>query len=190
MSHSITEVRNPKSSVGENQKMRKSSIMLSMTHLVFLSVFLWAGTALGEELDKAPSFSLKSLENIQDSEVESSSLEGKIVLLNFFTTTCAICRAEFPTLIAINDEYIDREDVQVVGIAIDPMVKPVESLVDIIGIDYPVLMGKLETLVNWKVRGFPTSFLINKQWEIYRQYSGLREKSVFVSDIEEIIENE
>ena len=164
--------------------------MLSMTSLILLSAFLWSSTALGEELDKAPGFSLTNLDKLQDSEVELSSLEGKIVLLNFFTTTCPICRAEFPTLIEVNDEYSDREDVQVVGIAIDPGVEPVQSLVDIIGIDYTVLIGQLQTLADWKIKGFPTSFLINKEGEIYKEYPGLRAKSIFVTDIEDILEGE
>lgn len=168
--------------------MRKSSIMVSIAQLMLLSVFLLSAPALGKQLGKAPGFSLKSLKALQDSEIKSSSLEGKIVLLNFFTTTCEICRAEFPALIAVNDKYSNREDVQVVGIAIDPMVEPVQSLVNIVGMNYTVLLGKLQTLSDWKVRGFPTSFLINKQGDIYKQYIGLRDKSVFISDIEKIIE--
>ena len=167
--------------------MRRNSVTRSMARLILLSVFLCSGFALGEELEKAPGFSLKNLEKLQENEVQLSSLEGKVILLNVFTTTCDICRAEFPNLIAINDKYSHRDDVQVVGIAIDPMVEPVQSLVDIIGINYTVLMGELQTLVNWKVKGFPTSFLINKQGEIYKKYVGLKDKSVFIRDIEEIL---
>ncbi len=167
--------------------MRRNSVTLSMARLMLLAVFLCSGLARGEELEKAPGFSLKNIEKLQENEVQLSSLEGKVILLNVFTTTCDVCRAEFPNLIAINDKYSHRDDVQVVGIAIDPMVEPVQSLVDIIGINYTVLMGELQTLVNWKVKGFPTSFLINKQGEIYKKYVGLKDKSVFIRDIEEIL---
>ena len=167
--------------------MRRNSVTLSMARLILLSVFLCSALALGEDLEKAPGFSLKDLGKLQGNDVQLSSFEGKVILLNVFTTTCDVCRAEFPNLIAINDKYSHRDDVQMVGIAIDPMVEPVQSLVDIIGINYTVLMGELQTLVNWKVKGFPTSFLINKQGEIYKRYVGLKDKSVFIRDIEEIL---
>ena len=167
--------------------MGKDSAVRSMASLIVLLVFLCSGLARGEELEKAPGFSLKNIEKLQENEVQLSGLEGKVVLLNVFTTTCHVCRAEFPNLIAINDRYSDRDDVQVVGIAIDPMVEPVQSLVDIVGINYTVLMGELQTLVNWKVKGFPTSYLINRQGEIHTKYVGLKDKSVFVRDIEAIL---
>jgi len=166
--------------------MRKHPLACSRVAVILLSVLLCLGPALSEGLEKAPGFSLKNIEKLEGNAVTLSSLEGKVVLLNVFTTTCDICRAEFPNLIAVNQKYSEREDVQVVGIAIDPMVEVVESLVRAAGINYTVLMGELETLVSWKVKAFPTSFLINKRGQISQQYVGLHDKSVFVSDIEEI----
>ena len=167
--------------------MRKHSSACSSVAVILLSVFLCWIPALGEGLETATGFSLKNIEKLESNAVTLSSLEGKVVLLNVFTTTCDICRAEFPNLIAVNDRYSKREDVRVVGIAIDPMVEAVESLVRAAGINYTVLMGELETLVTWKVKAFPTSFLINKEGQISQQYVGLHDKSVFVSDIEAII---
>ena len=76
---------------------------------------------------------------------------------------------------------------EVVGIAIDPMVEPIESLVRVIGINYRVLFGKLKTLAEWKVRGFPTTFLIDKEGNIHKRYIGFQDKSVFNGDIEELV---
>jgi peroxiredoxin len=167
--------------------MQEHSPACSRVAVILLSAFLCWLPALGEGLETAPGFSLQNIEKLEANAVTLSSLEGKVVLLNVFTTTCDICRAEFPNLIAVNNQYSKREDVQVVGIAIDPMVETVESLVRVAGINYTVLMGKLETLVTWKVKAFPTSFLIDKGGQISQQYVGLHDKSVFVSDIEAII---
>ena len=156
--------------------------------VILLSLSLCLGPVLGEGLEKAPGFSLQNIEKLEGNAVTLSSLEGKVVLLNVFTTTCDICRAEFPNLIAVNEKYSKREDVQVVGIAIDPMVEVVESLVRAAGINYTVLMGELETLVSWDIKAFPTSFLINQQGQILQEYIGFHDRSVFVSDIEAIVE--
>ena len=168
--------------------MRKDSLTFSMVAVISLLVFLCFGPALGKELGKAPGFSLKDIENLQEDKVTLSDFEGKVLLLNVFTTTCDICRAEFPNLISVNDRYSQREDVQVVGIAIDPMVEAVESLVRAAGINYTVLMGELQTLVTWQIKAFPTSFLINQEGKIVKEYVGFQDKSIFTSDIEQIVE--
>ncbi len=170
--------------------MRKGSFAFSVAPVILLSFSLCLGPALGKGSGKAPGFSLKEVDKLQASAVTLSSFEGKVVLLNVFTTTCDICRAEFPNLIAVNEKYSEREDVQVVGIAIDPMVEVVQSLVKAVGINYTVLMGELETLVRWDIKAFPTSFLIDQKGQILQEYVGLHDRSVFVSDIEAIVGKE
>ncbi len=170
--------------------MRKSSFAFSIASVILLLFSLCLGPALGKGLGKAPGFSLKDIDKLQVGAVTLSSFEGKVVLLNVFTTTCDICRAEFPNLIAVHEQYSEREDVQVVGIAMDPMVEAVQSLVRAVGINYTVLMGDLETLVSWDIKAFPTSFLINQRGQILQEYVGFHDISVFVSDIEAIVGEE
>ncbi len=169
--------------------MKNNSMVLWATWVVLLSFFPCPGYLLGEELQAAPGFSLKDIEKLQEDAVTLSSFQGKVVFLNIFTTTCEVCRAEFPNVIAINDKYNQRGDFRVVGVAIDPMVEPVKSLVSATGINYTVLMGELQTLAIWKVTGFPTSFLINKEGKIYKRYEGFQDEAVFVSDIEVVLGN-
>ena len=67
------------------------------------------------------------------------------------------------------------------------MLEPIESLVKVIGINYRVLFGKLQVLVDWKARGFPTTFLIDKEGKIHKKYIGFQDKSVFNSAIEGLV---
>ncbi|HEU4390063.1 MAG TPA: TlpA disulfide reductase family protein, partial [Blastocatellia bacterium] len=60
----------------------------------------------------APGFSLKSLDG---ETVTSKSLEGNVVVLNFWATWCAPCLKEIPDL----NQVASRSDVTVVGIALD-----------------------------------------------------------------------
>jgi hypothetical protein len=66
------------------------------------------------------------------------------------------------------------------------MVEPVTSLVRVMGINYMVLLGELQTLVDWKVRGFPTTFLVDRQGGIEKIYIGFQDKSVFIRDLKQI----
>ncbi|RSL15783.1 peroxiredoxin [Edaphobacter aggregans] len=50
----------------------------------------------------APDFSLTS---VSGSKTKLSELRGKVVLLNFWDTTCKPCRAEYPHLQKIQDEF-------------------------------------------------------------------------------------
>jgi hypothetical protein len=67
--------------------MGKYFVRFSIVCLVLLSVFMRAGFALAKGPDKAPGFALKNVKNMAGGHVTLSSLEGKVVLLNIFTTT-------------------------------------------------------------------------------------------------------
>ena len=76
--------------------MRSKVILFAM--LLFVS--------LSFAQDKAPGFTLK---NADGEEVSLSAYEGKIVMLEWFTTWCSKCRAALPEvkpfLNKINKEY-------------------------------------------------------------------------------------
>lgn len=163
---------------------------LAIASVAVVVAFLGLDPGLGEGADQAPGFSLKDVAQPGNGPVTLADLQGKVVLLNVFTTTCPICRAEFPQLIAVNQKHRGRDDFRLVGIAIDPMLEPIRSLVGAVGINYMVLMGELQTLTTWKVRGFPTSFLIGKDGEIRKRYEGFHDKSVFAGDIERLLSEE
>ncbi len=58
------------------------------------------------KIDKpAPDFSLTS---VSGSKTKLSKLRGEVVLLNFWDTTCKPCRAEYPHLQKIQDEFKGR----------------------------------------------------------------------------------
>ena len=73
-----------------------------MRKLVFASEPLAAGEAVITDLD--------------DAEFRLSDWRGKIVLLNFWATWCAPCRAEMPALDALNAEF-GGEDFAVLTVA-------------------------------------------------------------------------
>ncbi len=165
----------------------RNPISLTLVLVVVLPTFLGLSPSLSEGAERAPGFTLKDVAKPGDEPVTLTALQGEVVLLNIFTTTCPICRAEFPELIAVNQEYDEREGFRLVGIGIDPMIEPIQSLVGAVGIDYTVLMGELQTLATWKIRGFPTSFLIGREGEILKRYEGFQDRSVFEQDIEELL---
>lgn len=69
---------------------------------------------------------------------------GKVLIVNFWATWCAPCREEIPNFIKLQDRY-GRQGAQFVGIAIDTAER-VAPYASEIGINYPVLVGGLETM--------------------------------------------
>lgn len=69
---------------------------------------------------------------------------GRVLVVNFWATWCAPCREEIPTFIKLQDQYRER-GVVFVGIAVDQKDK-VDSYAREFGINYPVLIGGLESM--------------------------------------------
>jgi thiol-disulfide isomerase/thioredoxin len=69
---------------------------------------------------------------------------GKILVVNFWATWCAPCREEIPVLIKFQSGFGPR-GVQFVGIAVDTAER-VAVYAREMGINYPLLVGGLETM--------------------------------------------
>ena len=96
-----------------------------------------------------------------------ASLEGNVVLVNFWATWCPPCRAEMP---GFQDAYEARrgDGFTVIGVSTDqgPRSQVVSFLRDR-GIEYPVAMATAEIDAAFGgVASLPTSFLIDRRGRV------------------------
>ena len=96
-----------------------------------------------------------------------SSLNGKVVLLNFFAAFCGPCRKEIPELVRLRSE-IPHEDFEVIGIAIDENIKDAEKFVKTMGINgsYPVFYGGEELARAYRIDAIPFNVIYNRKGHI------------------------
>lgn len=94
----------------------------------------------------------------------AESLRGKVVLVNFWATWCGPCRVEMPLLEAMYARHRDRGFV-LLGLSVDRGGAPlVRDYVRSRGVTYPVAMvGAREEGAFGGVRGYPTSFLLDRE---------------------------
>jgi thiol-disulfide isomerase/thioredoxin len=108
-----------------------------------------------------------------DGEIVSlSQFRGKTVILNFWATWCEPCKEEMPLLVQVAEAYGD--EVVVLGINARESAREVTSFAEEYDISFPLLLdenGEVQSL--YYVRGFPTTFFLDKDGVLQSQHIGL-----------------
>jgi thiol-disulfide isomerase/thioredoxin len=112
----------------------------------------------------------------------STSLKGKVVLVNFWATWCDPCRAEIPSLIEFQKQYSDK-GFTLLGIAMDDDgAKVVQPFVDTtkfevngakMTMNYPIVIGSDSVADKFGgLWAYPTSVLLARNGKILKRFIG------------------
>jgi len=105
---------------------------------------------------------------------QAPMLVGKPYIVNFWASWCAPCVHELPAMNRAAEALLP-EGVGMLAVNIGEGTVAVESFLNDIPIDFPVLLGNNLTLPNWKVRGLPTTYVIGGDGKIIGEAIGPRE---------------
>lgn len=145
--------------------------LLSMIYLVVLLLGSAVAPAVAVKLNTpAPDFTLSDL---QGQKLTLSSYRGKVVLLNFWSTTCPPCVAEIPSLVALSREF-KGQGLVVLGVALDPGDKPVRDLVARLKVEYPVVMDSSKDVYfdSYGLFGQPVSVIVDRNGVVREKIIG------------------
>ncbi len=118
--------------------------------------------------------------------------KGKVVFLNFFATWCPPCRKEIPDIEKLyQDNGYNKKDIVVIAVASPGQGREqdeegLKSFIKNMNITYPVLMDTSgEVFGKYQVYSLPTSFLIDRESNIYGYITGSISREQMDKAIEE-----
>lgn len=167
--------------------MLKSRVLKSITLMSFALLFFSNFTVAVNAVEEPPlTHNLTALEKpvmapeliLKDMDEEMlnlKDLKGKTVVVNFWATWCPPCRREMGSLERLHQATKDK-NVEVLAVDIGEDFDAVFTFLGSIDPtpEFKILLNEDgELMQSWKVRGLPTTFIINPKGEIaYRAVGG------------------
>ena len=115
--------------------------------------------SVGPEVSKlAPDFTLTTLKGEQ---ISLSQFRGKIVMVNFWQSSCSNCKEEMPYLQATYNNW-PHDKLEILAVSIGEKAAFVQSFAETQGLTFPVLLDSDEAVSEiYQISRFPTTFFVN-----------------------------
>ena len=130
----------------------------------------------------APAF---TLQNLEAETFNLDQMRGKIVVLNFWATWCEPCKFEMPFFEQLYTSGLP--DLEIWGINFDEPPLQVENFVKELELSFPILLdpgGITQKL--YRVRGYPTTYIIDGEGVIRFHHIGLITEQQLASYLEQL----
>jgi len=127
-----------------------------------------------------------SLKDIDGNTVSLSNYQGKIVVLNFFSTWCGPCIAEIPDFVEVYNQYKDR-NIQFVGVSLDSDMGALKQFISENKMNYPVVVDDGNVSDIWSIEFIPTTYILDRNGNMLNSRVGQMAKVDLVNLIEENI---
>jgi len=160
---------------------RLTAIFLGVIAIALIAAAMWPGQdssplaeagalgIIGSE-DPAPDFSVRLFDGSTFTLSEHLATDGRPVVLNFWASWCAPCRAEMPDFDAVATE---KPGLLVLGVAVQDSEANAREFAEEVGVSYPLGIDSDETVAAaYRYLGLPATWLISSDGTIARQVNG------------------
>lgn len=129
-----------------------------------------------------------------------SEYKGKVVFINFWATWCPPCKEELPDIEELYKEYnLNQDEVVFIGITnpstdeypnnSDGSIEEINAFLEENGYTFPVLFDETgEVLGDYNISAFPTTFMIDKEGNIFGYVPGKMTKDIMVNIINQTLD--
>ena len=153
-----------------------------------------AGDGTVTEYDSAqrPTFLPFAGETESGQMLDSKALEGQVVVMNWWYSACAPCRAEAPELQALYEEFQDQ-GVQFVGVNVRDTAETALAFDRKFDIGFPSIIDAQSGAVSLAFQGVvspqavPTTLVIDKQGKVASRILGRIDSSILKTLIETVV---
>ena len=125
-----------------------------------------------------------TLKDMTGKDVRLADFKGRPLVINFWATWCAPCRAEIPGFVALVDKYKD-EDLAVLGVSTDDSPEELREFAPKLKVNYPLLVGRGhdDLIEAYGVSFLPITWLIRRDGTVYLRKEGTDTAEWFESQI-------
>jgi peroxiredoxin len=130
-----------------------------------------------------------TVKDMHGTSVRLADHKGKVVLINFWATWCAPCKAEIPAFVDLYAKYKDQGLV-ILGISADDDAETLRSFAAEWKLNYPVLVGRDEDKLldaYGPLFGYPTSVIIGRDGAVCGRHVGPATKEEFEGEIKALL---
>ncbi|MEY4944313.1 MAG: hypothetical protein RL384_257 [Actinomycetota bacterium] len=150
------------------------------------------GTVTEFASEQRPTFLPFSGETESGQMLDSEALAGQVVVMNWWYSACAPCRAEAPDLQALYEEFQDQ-GVQFVGVNVRDTSETALAFDRKFGISFPSIMDAQTGSVSLAFQGVvspqavPTTLVIDRQGKVASRILGRIDPSILRTLIETVV---
>lgn len=113
-----------------------------------------------------------TLVDLRGTALNTSSLNGKVIVVNFWAAWCTPCAEEVPRFIALQQKY-QNQGLQVIGISIDDSESELRDFYQRSHMNYPVIPGSQEIIQAYGgIFGLPTTVIIGRDGRMHSKLTG------------------
>lgn len=146
--------------------------------MIGLARFFGGDASAGKDLvgERAPEF---SLQDTAGQTVDLDSLEGKVVVMDFWAVWCGPCQQSMPFFQTLEDKY-GKEGLVVIGVHVDDRMPPpdrVQEYLDERNVRYRNLISTVKVDNAFEIFAMPTTYLIDRKGVVSKRHVGFNPKT-------------
>lgn len=110
--------------------------------------------------------------SIDGQQMSISDFDGKVLMIDFWSTWCIPCRQEAPLLADTYNEY-SGQSVEFIGVAVWDDTDKIIEFANEINIPYPIIVDSQGlTAIDYGVVGIPEKYFVDRNGQLVNKYTG------------------